>query len=362
MPRPEWESFYKADISTKLHTFSRGGTIYDCLFSQQFDRNLIDRLIRLANHMRAITKTREGDDFLQSLLPNKRAMLYFSQPSTRTFLSFMSACHILGIRVLEIRDLKTSSQIKGESFEDTMLTFASYVDLIILRHHVAGLAEKAAWVLNDAHRPVPVINAGSGADQHPTQALLDIYTLQRYLTGGIDGKHIVMVGDLKRGRTVRSLSYLMKNFSDVRLTYVSPEAFRMEPDILDFLDRHMIRYRQIDDLAGVLPDADAVYMTRIQDEHDVSGESKKVDTSPFHLRAEHLKSMKPGALIMHPLPRREEIAAEIDTDPRAVYWRQERNGMWMRTSLIAFIFGLEKTILNHPIPVEERGQCSASLH
>jgi len=355
MGHNEWETFYKADISTKLHTFSRDGRIYDCLFSQQFDRNLLDRLIRLANHMRAITKVREGDDFLQSLLAHRRAMLYFSQPSTRTFLSFMSACHILGIKVLEIRDLKTSSQIKGESFEDTMLTFASYVDLIIMRHHVAGLAEKAAWTLNRAHRPVPVVNAGSGADQHPTQALLDIYTLQRYLPGGIDGKHIVMVGDLKRGRTVRSLSYLMKNFSDVRLTFAAPEAFRMEPDILEFLDRHMIHYRQTEEFHSILPDADAVYMTRIQDEHDTSGESKKVDYSPFYLKGEHLKTMKPHALIMHPLPRREEIATEIDGDPRAVYWRQERNGMWMRTALLAFVFGLEKTVLDHPAPAGERG-------
>lgn len=344
-----WEDFHKKDLRDRLPLFSRDGRIYDCLFSQQFDRKLLDRLIRLADHMRAITKTREGDDFLRNLLPNKRAMLYFSQPSTRTFLSFMSACHILGIRVLEIRDLKTSSQIKGESFDDTIHTFASYVDLIILRHHEAGLVERASWVLNGTSRPVPVLNAGSGKDQHPTQALLDIYSLSRYLKGGVDGKNIVMVGDLRRGRTVRSLSYLMKNYRDVRLTFVAPEAFRMNRDILDFLDRHNIPYRETDDFQSALPDADAIYMTRIQDEHDVGGESRKVDYSPFHFRYEDLKRIKKDTILLHPLPRREEIAAAVDTDKRAVYWRQERNGMWMRTALIAYIFGLEKTVLEHPV-------------
>lgn len=343
--RPSWEEYYAREVSAKLGDFSREGRLFDCLFAQQFDRSLLDRLVRLADHMRAITKRREGDDFLRGLLANRRAMLYFSQPSTRTFLSFASACHILGVRVLETRDLKTSSQAKGESFEDTMRTLSNYVDLIILRHHEAGLAEKAAWVLNATSRPVPVVNAGSGADQHPTQALLDIYTLNRYLPGGLDGKHVVMVGDLKRGRTVRSLSYLMKNYRGVRLTYAAPEAFRMEKDILDFLKRHGIPYREVDELAGVLPEADAVYMTRIQDEYDKGGESRGVDTSRFHFRPEHLRLLPRHALLMHPLPRREEISPEVDEDPRAVYWRQERNGMWIRAALIAHVFGLEERIL-----------------
>ena len=121
----DWNDFYGRDIAEKLPAFNRNGRLYDCLYSQQFNRELLDSLIGLADHMRDITKAREGDDFLQSLLSHRRAMLYFSQPSTRTFLSFMSACHILGIRVLETRDLKTSSQVKGESFDDTMRTFSS---------------------------------------------------------------------------------------------------------------------------------------------------------------------------------------------------------------------------------------------
>lgn len=341
-----WREFYERPLDEKLPIFFRDGRIYDCLYAQQFNRESLDRLCALADHMRTITKDKKGDDFLQSLLSHKRAMLYFSQPSTRTFLSFASACHILGIRVLEIRDLKTSSVVKGESLDDTIRTFSSYVDLVIMRHHEPGFVERASWGLNGTPRPLPVINAGSGADQHPTQALLDIYTLNRYLPGGLDGKRIVMVGDLKRGRTVRSLSYLMKNYNGVRLSFVAPEAFRMQPDILDFLDRHGIPHDETDDLLSAVKNADAVYMTRIQDEYDqTAGESKKVDYSPFHFTEKHLEKLPEKGIILHPLPRREEISTEIDEDPRAVYWRQERNGMWIRAALIAAIFGLEDEIL-----------------
>jgi aspartate carbamoyltransferase catalytic subunit len=347
--RTEWDAFYGQEIAAKLPSFERDGRIYDCLYSQQFDRTLLDRLCRLADRLRAVTKDKAGDDFVQSLLSNKRAMLYFSQPSTRTFMSFLSACHILGIRACEIRDLKTSSAAKGESHEDTIRTFSSYVDLIIMRHHEAGFVEKAAWVVNRTSRPVPVVNAGSGSDQHPTQALLDIYTLNRYLKGGLDGKRVMMVGDLKRGRTVRSLSYLLKNYRDVHLTFVSPEAFRMEKDILDFLKRQGVRFTESDDFAGSLPAADAVYMTRVQDEYDAApGESRRVDTRAFHFRAEHLRRLKPDAILMHPLPRRDEIETAVDDDERAVYWRQERNGMWIRAALIALILGVEKPIMERP--------------
>lgn len=340
----DWEAFLAAPPSDKLDFFRKEGRLYDCLFSQQLDRALIDRLCGLADHMRLVTKTRGGDDFLRGLLAHRRAMLYFSQPSTRTFLSHMSACHILGLKVMEIRDLKTSSEVKGESQDDTIRTFASYVDLIIMRHHGAGVAERAAWTLNRSDRPVPVINAGSGADQHPTQALLDVYSLKRYL-GSVDGKHIVMVGDLKRGRTVRSLSYLMKNFKGVRLTFAAPEAFRMNPDILDFLRRHDIPFKETDSLDGALRDADAIYMTRIQDEHDKGGESAKVDYSPFHLSRARMALLPKNSVVLHPLPRREEIPAELDDDPRVVVFRQERNGMWIRAALIAHIFGLDDVIL-----------------
>ena len=233
-----WEEFISKPVDEKLEAFKLNGRIFDVIYAQQFDRELLDSLGNLADMIRLLAKTRVGQSKLRHLLPHKRAMLYFVQPSTRTFLSFQNACHILGLTVSEIRGTSTSSEVKGESPEDTIRTFASYVDLIISRHPEAGFAEKTAWVLNQTDHPVPVLNGGSGPDQHPTQALLDIYTLEREFRtiGGLDGKKIAMVGDLKRGRTVRSLSYLMKNYKDVELVYVAPEVFKMKDDIKEFLD------------------------------------------------------------------------------------------------------------------------------
>ncbi|MBU2530151.1 MAG: aspartate carbamoyltransferase [Elusimicrobia bacterium] len=324
--------------------YEKENRIYDCLFAQQLSKELLDSLFDIADKLRKTTKTKEGADHIASLLSHKRAMLYFVQPSTRTFLSFLNACHIMGMKTSEIRDTSTSSEVKGESHDDTVRTFSSYVDLIIMRHPAPGSAERTAWLLNRTNRPIPVLNAGSGKDQHPTQALLDIYTLHRQFDGNIDGKRIVMVGDLKRGRTVRSLSYLMKNYKNITIDFVSPKEFKMEKDILDFLKNHNIPYNETEDFASVMPHADAIYMTRIQDEHDSSGESKKVDYSPFYFKQEHLKMIKPSCILLHPLPRRFEIDAEVDKDERAVYWRQERNGMWIRAALIAYIFGLEDKI------------------
>jgi aspartate carbamoyltransferase catalytic subunit len=341
-----WKEFCSRPLQERLPLFSRDGRIYDVLFSQQFNRPFLDSLYGLTNRIRRIAKSREGMIWLHKLHAHQRAMLYFVQPSTRTFLSFLNACHILGFHTSEIRDPQTSSEIKGESPEDSIRTFSSYVDLIIMRHPQEGFAEKTAWLLNDfSDRPVPVINAGSGRDQHPTQALLDVYTLQRSFEeiGGIDGKVIAMVGDLNRGRTVRSLSYLMKNYNGVKILYAAPPAFRIGEDIREFLQSHGIHYEEHDSLESVLPEADAIYMTRIQDEHDVKGESQS-EYEAFSLGKEHLARMKPHAIIMHPLPRRGEIDVMVDKDPRAVYWRQERNGMWTRTALLAVIFGTDEKI------------------
>ena len=341
----DFDEFHGMEVSRKLPFFTREGRIYDCLFSQQFDRALLDHLCKVADALRCAMKTRQGSLAAAALLPHKRAMLYFVQPSTRTFLSFQNACHILGMRTSEIRGMSTSSEVKGESPEDTVRTFSSYVDLIIMRHPAPGFVEKTAWVMNRAKRPVPIVSGGSGKDQHPTQALLDVYTLGRSLPGGVDGKTIVMVGDLKRGRTVRSLSYLMKNYRGVKLLFVAPPELKMEKDILDFLRRHQIPFQEKDDLRAVLPEADAIYMTRIQDEHDVAQESRSVDYARFHFKSEHLKLIKSTCALLHPLPRRHEIEPSVDEDERAVYWRQERNGMWVRAALLAYIFKADEAAL-----------------
>ena len=308
-----------------------------------FARPLLDELCSLATTVRQVAKTDSGARALRDLLPTRRAMLYFTQPSTRTFLSFNNACHILGMRTSEIRDPSTSSEVKGESFEDSIRTFSSYVDVIVMRTKESGRAAQAAKLMNGIPRPVPVINAGSGSDQHPTQALLDIYTLQRSFEGlgGIDGKVIGMMGDLKRGRTVRSLCYLMKNYSNVRLLFIAPEQFAMEPDVKAYLDQHGIPYSETSRLADALPQLDALYVTRMQTEWDTAGESRSVDLARFSLGTEELAQLKRDAIIMHPLPRGPEIDPSVDQDPRAMYWRQERNGMWMRVAVLIKIFGAE---------------------
>ena len=343
-----WEEFFNQEETEKLPFFSKNGRLFDVIFAQQFDRPFLDAMCTLASQIRLLAKTKMGAGKLGSLLCHKRAMLYFVQPSTRTFISFINACHILGMSTSDIRGTTTSSEVKGESPEDTIRTFSSYVDLIVVRHPVAGFAEKTAWVLNESERPVSVINGGSGPDQHPTQALLDIYTLERSFEhiGGLDGKKIAMVGDLKRGRTVRSLSYLMKNYKDITLYFVSPDVFKMQDDIKAFLNKHAIRFFETEDFASVMPIVDAIYMTRIQKEYS-EAPSKTADLYPeFHLKKEHLSKIQPNCIIMHPLPRRYEIEVEVDKDPRAVYWRQERNGMWIRAALISYLFGVDHIISN----------------
>lgn len=312
-----------------------------------FDRARLDRLCRLSDAIRLISKETEGARFLQQLLPTKRAMLYFTQPSTRTFLSINNACHVLGIRTSEIRDPEVSSEIKGETFEDSIRTFSSYVDLIVMRTPEPGYAARAAALMDSIRRPVPIVNAGSGRDQHPTQALLDIYTLERSFEhrGGIDGKTLGMMGDLRRGRTVRSLSRLMRHYSDVRLVFIAPPAFEMEPDIKAFLDDYSIPWSETTALHDTLPDLDALYVTRMQFEHDTDGESARVDLSRFSIGQAELNIMRPDTVLMHPLPRGPEIHPSVDGDERAMYWRQERNGMWMRAALIAMLFEVEELIL-----------------
>ena len=245
-------------------------TLFHVIDPRVFERQLLDELCALATRVRAIAKTPPGARFLQNLAPDHRAMLYFTQPSTRTFLSFNNACHILGMRTSEIRDPSTSSEVKGESFEDAIRTFSSYVDVIIMRSRHPGRAALAANIMDSIARPVPVINAGSGSDQHPTQALLDIYTLDRSFSeiGGIDGKVIGMMGDLKRGRTVRSLCMLMQNYRDVRLVFVAPDQYAMQDDIKAYLASHDIPFVETADLPSVLPELDAIYVTRMQSEWD----------------------------------------------------------------------------------------------
>lgn len=341
-----WDAFNGMEVGEKGRYLARPGREYHVLVAQQFNRKRLEELGALASHIRRIAKREEGMTYLRGLLANQRAMLYFSQPSSRTFLSFCAACEILGMNIGEVRDTATSSEFKGETQEDSVRTFSSYFDLIVMRSQIGGLAERMAWLLSNTERPVPIINAGSGKDQHPTQALLDIYTLQRSFEnrGSIDGKTVVFVGDLARGRTVRSLAWLLTNYRDVKMLFVAPRELQIGEDILSLLKQAGVRYEVTCDFDRAIPLGDAIYMTRIQDEWDAAGESRKIDISRYSFTVDKLKLLKPDAVIMHPFPRRQEIAVEVDADPRAVYWRQMRNGMWIRAALIASIFGKEQGI------------------
>ena len=347
-----WEDFERLGLEAKkpyLERFEGDGMPYHTLFAQQFDRALLMRLCALANRIRFINKSKEGALYLKNVLAHKRAMLYFSQPSSRTFLSHLAACQLLGITTGSVRDAATSSEFKGESREDSIRTFSSYFDMIIMRSPEQGLAEKMAWELSNSERPVPILNAGSGKDQHPTQALLDIYTLVRSFErkGGIDGRTVTFCGDLKRGRTVRSLSYLLTDFRDVKQVFVAPPELQVPDDVTAILREKGVRYEISDDLRAATRASDVVYMTRIQDEWDnAKGESARIDTSRFKFGAEELELHGPDSIIMHPLPRRDEIATCCDHDPRAMYWRQMRNGMWIRAALIASTFGFEREIMD----------------
>lgn len=316
--------------------------VFHCLNTEQYDRKFLEDICELASAIRFVSKSKHGADQLSSLLSHKRAMLYFVQPSTRTFLSFQSACQILGMKTADVRDTHTSSEIKGESESDTVRTFSSYYDVIIMRHYKAEFAQHIAHVLNNSNRPVPVINGGSGKDQHPTQALLDVYTLMRAFEdrGGVDGKKIAFVGDLLRGRTVRSLASLLTRFEDVKQYFVAPRELQIGEDILSYLDQHGVSYTLMEDFFGVLSNVDAVYMTRLQDEWDEkdSGGQKTTNAHDYSLTKESISLLQPHAIVMHPLPRRQEISVEVDSDPRAFYWRQVRNGMWIRAALLAIIF------------------------
>ncbi len=354
------EDIIRLPARERVDMLSRSDRIFHIILAQQFTRGFIDEICMLAEMIRRIHSARQGSDFLRDLLPHRRAMLYFTQPSTRTFLSFTAACQIVGIRYNEVRDPKTSSEIKGESEEDAVRVFSQYFDVIIMRHPSEGFAEKTAHLINDMHRTIPVINGGSGKDQHPTQALLDIYTLYRAFSGGalvrraagvkadpFPDKIVAMVGDLQRGRTVRSLSYLLCRYPEVKIKFVSPPELRIGDDITQYLDEHGVSYDVVDDLDPLLPDLDAIYMTRIQDEHDTPGQKSGMDYKRFGLTPEKLAQCKPTLAILHPLPRRREVDVACDADPRAKYWQQVQNGMWMRAALLCYVFNCESRIKDY---------------
>ena len=354
----------------KLPDFKKGreerSPLFHLIYAEQLDRKTLDRLCRLATRLRLISKTEQGIPFLANLLRLKSAMLYFTQPSTRTYLSFVRACQYLGMDYAEVRDPSISSSFKGEGDLDALRTFSSYFDVIILRHHEAGFAERAAYMMKfDCDRPVPVISGGAGSDEHPTQALLDVYTLKRsfeerrtngHTPGPIEGLTVAFVGDIRRGRTVRSLAKLLTLYPDMRLQFVSPPELQMADGFRAWLERKRVDYAETTEFGDVLLQADAVYMTRIQSEYEDAGVAGDIDYASYRLSPEMAARMKPNAIVMHPLPRRDELDVRVDNDHRAMYWRQERNGMWIRSALLAHLLEAEAEINDFYLTrLEEQG-------
>jgi len=253
----------------------------------------------------------------------------FYEPSTRTRLSFEAAMLRLGGDTMGTDNAREfSSAAKGETLEDTIRIVSGYADVIVLRHNEQGAARRAAAV-----SLVPVINAGDGPGQHPTQALLDLYTIRDEL-GHIDGIRIAMVGDLANGRTVRSLTYLLSKFRDIRICFVAPAQVAMREDIKEHLDEHHVPWVETQDLDQVLPQVDVIYQTRIQKERFSDEASYLALKGVYRIDASTLAQMKKEAIVMHPLPRVDEIAPEVDADPRAAYFRQARNGLYIRMALL----------------------------
>ncbi|XP_039032425.1 aspartate carbamoyltransferase 1, chloroplastic-like [Hibiscus syriacus] len=301
----------------------------DVIEAQQFDRETLNAIFEVAKEMEKIEKKSPGSQILKGYL---MATLFY-EPSTRTRLSFESAMKRLGGEVLTTENAREfSSAAKGETLEDTIRTVEGYSDIIVMRHFESGAAKQAA-----ATAGIPIINAGDGPGQHPTQALLDVYTIEREV-GKLDGIKVGLVGDLANGRTVRSLAYLLTKYQDVKIYFVSPDVVKMKDDIKDYLTSMGVEWEESADLMEVASKCDVVYQTRIQRER--FGERiglYEEARGKYIVDKNVLKVMQKHAVIMHPLPRLDEITVEVDGDPRAAYFRQAKNGLYIRMALLKLL-------------------------
>jgi aspartate carbamoyltransferase len=300
----------------------------DIISVSQFDKEKLDEIFGIAHEMRVLVERFGSADMLKGyILAN-----LFYEPSTRTSSSFMAAMLRLGGQVIPINNVQYSSVTKGESLPDTVRTLESYADVIVIRHPEIGSAEVAAHYASK-----PVINAGDGVGEHPTQALLDLFTIVEDLRE-VNGLRVAMVGDLKYGRTVHSLTKLLINYN-VEFSFVSPSILRMPEDVLDVVRGSGHKFTATDNVHDVIASVDVLYVTRVQKERftDLSAYERVKD---FYVVDDELMSKaKDRMIVMHPLPRVNEISYTVDSDPRAAYFRQMRNGMYIRMALLAAVLG-----------------------
>ncbi len=298
--------------------------------ASQLSPETLNTLFDLADDM----QTQDRSRTLKPQLSGRILATLFYEPSTRTRLSFEAAMQKLGGSVLTVENARdSSSAVKGETIADTVRVVSGYADAIVIRHFEEGTAAAAA-----AASPVPVINAGDGSGEHPTQAIADTYTIQREL-GRLDSLHIVLVGDLLYGRTIHSLLPLLAQFPGLRVELVSPTTLRLPKDLLDTLVAKKVQVHETSSLDEAITTADVVYVTRVQGERFPSAAAYDAVKDAYVLTVKTAERLRPGAVIMHALPRLNEIAPEVDLDPRAAYFRQARNGLYVRMALLSLLLG-----------------------
>lgn len=300
----------------------------DILSVSQFTREDLEYIFGVAEEMRAMVERVGTFD----LLKGKILANLFYEPSTRTSSSFVAAMERLGGSVIPINEVRYSSVAKGESLPDTVRTLECYADVIVIRHPEVGAAAIAAQYARK-----PVINAGDGIGEHPTQALLDLFTIREEL-GHIDGLTITMLGDLKYGRTVHSLARLLSLYK-VQIHYVSPPILRMPPSLIEEIRAKGIPQSEHDQLDDVLPETDVLYVTRVQKERFEDPNEYEAVKGSYVITAETMKRAKDRMIVMHPFPRVGEIDIEVDQDPRAAYFRQMEYGLYIRMALLAMVLG-----------------------
>ena len=297
----------------------------DIVSIRDFSRVEVEHILETTRLMEPLT--RQGSMMLQG---RTLATLFF-EPSTRTRMSFESAMHKLGGSCISIAEARTSSVEKGESLADTVRTVENYADLLVLRHPLDGSARMAAEMAS-----VPVINAGSGAEEHPTQALLDLYTIQREI-GKVDGLHIAFLGDLRYGRTVHSLAYALAMYN-TKISFISPESLRVRSEVIDEVGQRA-KVTECRELSEILPEVDVLYVTRIQKERIPDPEEYEKVKGIYRITMDTLRKAKSNMILMHPLPRIDEIAPEVDSTPNAKYFKQMWYGLVTRMALLALCLG-----------------------
>lgn len=325
----ELPRLFDLDAMTVPEGHPNGMTGQDIISVDQFDREKLSYLFHRSHEMREMVERVGSCDLLREAI---LACLFY-EPSTRTSASFIAAMERLGGSVIPItQGVQFSSVSKGESLPDTVRTLEQYADVIVLRHPEVGAAARAGRAAT-----VPVINAGDGTGEHPTQALLDLFTIREEL-GRIDGLKVAMVGDLRYGRTVHSLTRLLMQY-DVSLRYVSPEILRLPMSLMNQLIDCGMEVRETHDVADVIENADVLYVTRVQKERFSDPAQYEEVKDCYKITPEIMARAKPTMALMHPLPRVGEIDPSVDSDPRAAYFRQVRNGMFVRMALLAAVLG-----------------------